>query len=74
MKTIFAMLVCVLLTPLVYGQTTNVPEKKQEKKGVELQITAVSSASYLVSEQGEDGKWHWEPPSERVQFSNDYGM
>jgi hypothetical protein len=67
------MLICVLLTPLVYGQTTNAPEKKQEKKGVELQITVVSSISYSVSEKGEDGQVHWGPPSERIDFTGDLG-
>ena len=72
MKTVLAtLIVFVLSASVVYGQSTTTPENKQEKKGVELQIKAVSSASYSVSEKGEDGKVYWGPPSERVQFSDD---
>lgn len=44
-----------------------------KKKGVELQITMVSSASYSEQEQGEDGQWRWGPPSKRIEFSDDMG-
>jgi len=71
MKTITALLVFMLSASLVYGQTDKTPEKNQEKKGVQLKITAASSASYTVSEKGEDGKSYWGPPSERVQFGDD---
>ena len=71
MKLILVILICVLSALLVCCQTSKVPKKKQENKSVELQITAVSSASYSEREQGEDGNWYWGPPSERIQFSDD---
>ena len=33
----------------------------------------MAAPSYSVHEKGEDGEFHWGPPSERVQFSEDMG-
>jgi hypothetical protein len=63
----------VLLAPPAYGQVSKPPAAKQEAKGVELKITAVSTATYNVQEQGEDGQFRWGPPSKRVDFSEDLG-
>ena len=69
---------CCLIVPLLLsaslaaGQTSKPPAvANSESKGVELKITAASTATYNVQEKGDDGQFRWGPPSKKVEFSDD---
>lgn len=59
--------------PDVQESSQRAATTSQDKKGVELVILALSSASISEQEQGEDGQWRWGPPSMRLGFSEVMG-